>query len=73
MTVIQVRRIKTTALTAHSAIPGFVGPDLLGYLSTKTGSFTSGLAVLVYTALAGGLLIFCIPRRGRSTTKPSRS
>ena len=60
-------------INAIGSIPGFFGPYLFGYLSTKTGSFTPGLAVLVCTALAGGLLIFCVPSCGRSESKPSRA
>jgi MFS transporter, ACS family, tartrate transporter len=50
-------------INAVGSIPGFLGPYLLGYLSTKTGSFTPGLTVLFFTALTGGLLIFCVPKR----------
>jgi ACS family tartrate transporter-like MFS transporter len=48
-------------INAVGSIPGFLGPYLFGYFSTKTGSFTPGFAVLVCTALAGGLLIFGVP------------
>jgi MFS family permease len=57
-------------INAVGSIPGFFGPYLLGYLSTKTGSFAPGLAVLVCTALAGGLLIFCVPSRARFVVNP---
>ena len=50
-------------INALGSIPGFFGPYLLGYLSTKTGSFSPGLAVLLCTALAGGLLVLCVPKR----------
>lgn len=50
-------------INAVGSIPGFLGPYLFGYLSTKTGSFTLGLAVLVCTSLAGGLIILCVPGR----------
>lgn len=50
-------------INALGSIPGFLGPYLLGYLSTKTGSFTPGFAVLMCTALTGGLLILCVPGR----------
>jgi ACS family tartrate transporter-like MFS transporter len=58
-------------VNALGSIPGFLGPYLFGYLSTKTGSFTSGIAVLMCTALAGGLLIFCVPSCGKSESTPS--
>jgi ACS family tartrate transporter-like MFS transporter len=46
---------------------GFAGPFLFGYLNTRTGSFSSGLALMMVAALAGGMLILCIPR----STPPS--
>jgi cyanate permease len=46
-------------INAIGSIPGFVGPYLFGYLSTKSGSFSPGLTVLIVTALAGGLVILC--------------
>jgi len=58
-------------INALGSIPGFVGPYLFGYLSTMTGSFTAGLAVLMCVALTGGLLILGVPRRGESESKPS--
>jgi ACS family tartrate transporter-like MFS transporter len=50
-------------INAIGSIPGFVGPYLFGYLSTKSGSFSPGLAVLMVTALAGGLVILSAPKR----------
>jgi ACS family tartrate transporter-like MFS transporter len=50
-------------INAIGSIPGFVGPYLFGYLSTKSGSFSPGLAVLMVTALAGGLVILFAPKR----------
>ena len=50
-------------INAIGSIPGFVGPYLFGYLSTKSGSFSPGLTVLIFTALAGGLVILCAPKR----------
>jgi len=41
---------------------GFAGPYLFGYLNTRTGSFSYGLALMMVSALAGGLLILCTPR-----------
>jgi ACS family tartrate transporter-like MFS transporter len=58
-------------INALGSVPGILGPYLLGYLSTKTGSFRPGLALLMCTALAGGLLILCIPGRGKSKSTPS--
>ena len=53
-------------VNALGSIPGLLGPYLFGYLSAKTGSFTVGLSVLMSTALTGGLLILCVPVRGKS-------
>jgi ACS family tartrate transporter-like MFS transporter len=50
-------------INAVGNIAGFVGPYLFGYLSTKTGSFTSGLLVVLATTVAGGLLVLSVPRR----------
>jgi MFS transporter, ACS family, tartrate transporter len=58
-------------INALGSIPGFLGPYLLGYLSTKTGSFTPGLAVLMCTALTGGLLILCVRGPSKYKNKPS--
>jgi MFS family permease len=41
---------------------GFAGPYLFGYLNTRMGSFSYGLALMMVSALAGGLLILCTPR-----------
>jgi cyanate permease len=58
-------------VNALGSIPGFLGPYLFGYLSTKTGTFTAGLSILMCTALAGGLLILGVPRRGKGEGAPS--
>jgi ACS family tartrate transporter-like MFS transporter len=44
---------------------GFAGPHLFGYLNTRTGSFSYGLALMMVSAVAGGLLMLCIPRNAR--------
>jgi MFS family permease len=44
---------------------GFAGPHLFGYLNTRTGSFSYGLALMMVSALAGGLLMLCVPRSAR--------
>ena len=41
---------------------GFVGPSIMGYLVTRTGSFASGLAWLVVNLVLGGILILCLRR-----------
>lgn len=45
-----------------ASIGGFAGPYLLGYLSTGTGSFESGMLVVAVAAVAGGLLMFGVPK-----------
>jgi MFS transporter, ACS family, tartrate transporter len=45
-----------------ASIAGFAAPYLLGDLSSRTGSFRSGMAVVAVTAIAGGLLILGIPK-----------
>jgi MFS transporter, ACS family, tartrate transporter len=49
-------------INAVGSIAGFAGPYLFGYLNTRTGSFSFGLALMVVSALAGGLLMLCTPR-----------
>jgi MFS transporter, ACS family, tartrate transporter len=56
-------------INAIGSIPGFAGPYLFGYLSTKSGSFGIGLTVLMVTALAGGLIVLYVPKRKRLTTE----
>jgi MFS transporter, ACS family, tartrate transporter len=54
-------------INAVGSIAGFAGPYLFGYLNTRTGTFSYGLALMMVSALAGGLLILCTPRRARSS------
>jgi cyanate permease len=49
-------------INAVASIAGFAGPYLFGYLNTRTGSFSSGLALMMASAIAGGLLTLCAPR-----------
>ena len=53
-------------INAVASVAGFAAPYLLGYLSTCTGSFSSGMAAVAVAAVAGALLIFRIPK-----TKPA--
>jgi len=46
---------------------GFAGPYLFGYLNTRTGSFSIGLALMAVAALVGGTMILCTPKNGRET------
>jgi MFS transporter, ACS family, tartrate transporter len=52
-------------VNAVASVAGFAGPHLFGYLNTRTGSFSYGLALMMVSALAGGLLILCIPKSAR--------
>jgi ACS family tartrate transporter-like MFS transporter len=45
---------------------GFAGPHLFGYMNTRTGSFSYGLALMMVSALAGGLLMLFVPRSARA-------
>ena len=50
-------------INAIGSISGFAGPYLFGYLSTKSGSFGTGLTVLMVTALTGGLIVLYAPEK----------
>ena len=41
---------------------GFFGPFIIGYLSTRTGSFTYGLAALVISLFLGGIVVLLLPK-----------
>jgi len=49
-------------INAVGSVAGFAGPYLFGYLNSRTGSFSSGLAVMMVAALGGGLLMLCTPK-----------
>jgi len=48
-------------INSVGSVAGFAGPYAFGYLHSRTGSFSSGLALMVVAALAGGMLILRIP------------
>jgi len=52
-------------INAVGSIAGFAGPYAFGYLLTRTGSWTSGLALMMVSALAGGVLVLGTPRAQR--------
>lgn len=56
-------------INAVASVAGFAAPYLLGYLSTRTGSFSSGMAVVAAAGIAGGLLLFLVPKTAH--TSPS--
>lgn len=53
-------------INAVGNIAGFAGPYLFGYLNTRTGSLSAGLALIAVCGAAGGLGILYIPRTGRT-------
>lgn len=50
-----------------ASIAGFASPYLLGYLSTRTGSFSTGMIVIMAAGIAAGLLVFSIPKAANSS------
>ncbi len=50
-------------INAVGSVAGFAGPYLFGYLNTKFGSFSYGLAVLTLTSFSAGLLVLRVPKR----------
>jgi cyanate permease len=53
-------------VNAVGSVAGFAGPYLFGYLNTKLGSFSYGLAVLTFSSFAAGLLVLRIPKPGQT-------
>jgi ACS family tartrate transporter-like MFS transporter len=49
-------------INAVGSIAGFAGPYLFGYLNTRTGSFSTGLTLMIVSSLAAALLILRIPK-----------
>jgi ACS family tartrate transporter-like MFS transporter len=48
-------------INAVGSVAGFAGPYAFGYLNTRTGSFSAGLAVMLVCCLASGLLLLRAP------------
>ncbi len=57
-------------INAVGSAAGFAGP--FGYLNTRTGSFSSGLTLMMVSALAGGLLILCTPKSAQPARRSAR-
>jgi MFS family permease len=59
-------------INALASLAGFAGPYAFGYLRAETGSFVAGFVVLVFCALAAGILMLLTPaaqsRRPKSVT-----
>jgi len=49
------------SINAVGSVAGFAGPYAFGYLHTRTGSFSYGLALMMVSAFAGGMLILRTP------------
>lgn len=49
------------------SVAGFASPYLLGYLSTRTGSFSAGMLAIMAAAITCVLLIFLIPKTARGS------
>jgi ACS family tartrate transporter-like MFS transporter len=56
-------------INSIGGLGGFAGPYVIGYLSTRTGSFTYGLAWLLFALLAAGILVLLLRTAGRTTDK----
>src|SRR5438477_12975105 len=48
-------------INALASLAGFAGRYAFGYLRAETGSFVAGFAVLMFSSLAGGVLMLLTP------------
>ena len=53
-------------INAVGSLAGFAGPYLFGYLNIRTGSFSTGLTLMMLSALAAALMILRIPKPANS-------
>jgi ACS family tartrate transporter-like MFS transporter len=53
-------------INALGSIAGFAGPFLFGYLTTRTGSFSVGLVVMIFSLILGTVLMLCVPRTAQT-------
>ena len=58
-------------INAVGSAAGFAGPYAFGYLRARTGSFSCGLALMMISALAGGLVVLAAPGARSSKTDES--
>ncbi len=49
------------AINALASLAGFAGPYAFGYLRAETGSFVTGFAVLMFSAIATGIFVLFTP------------
>ena len=54
-------------INAVASVAGFASPYLLGYLSTRTGSFASGMLCVAGAAVLGAILVLRAPKVVRSS------
>jgi ACS family tartrate transporter-like MFS transporter len=59
-------------VNAVGSVAGFAGPFAFGYLNSRTGSFSYGLALMMACAIASGLLVLRVPA-ARTSVEFSRS
>ena len=48
-------------INALASLAGFAGPYAFGYLRAETGSFAAGFVVLMFCAIAAGILMLLTP------------
>ncbi|HEX5206363.1 MAG TPA: MFS transporter [Steroidobacteraceae bacterium] len=53
-----------------ASIAGFAGPFVLGYLSSRTGSFTAGMAIAAMAGIAACLILLSLPRADPTAPGP---
>lgn len=49
-------------INSFGSVAGFAGPYAFGYLHSRTGSFSYGLAGMALAAVAGGIMIISAPK-----------
>ncbi len=55
-------------INAIGSIAGFAGPYVFGYLNTRTGSYTTGLALMTLCAFASAILLLSLPVTRQNVT-----
>jgi MFS transporter, ACS family, tartrate transporter len=61
-------------VNAVASVAGFAGPFAFGYLNSRTGSYSSGLMLMMLCAMASGLLVLRVPAaRPSAFAEPSGS
>ena len=56
-------------VNAVGNIAGFAGPYVFGYLTTRTGSFSYGLALMAIGGVGSAVMILLLPRAGHSPAR----